>query len=153
MTKVRNGVRPPLVALPVKPEETLHGGGLRMSASDAVVLFLAGAAVVVLWRVPTNPGLHVLAVVGHFFLFCNIVRLRRAYELVWAVAYVVATGAAIAVGLFDAWIPLTGVLPLTALLVGLELRSSRYHGVGWRRINPGWQPRSQRPKTGNPTHG
>jgi hypothetical protein len=113
-----------------------------MSASDAVVLFLAGAAVAVLWRVPTNPGLHVLAVVGHFFLFCNVVRLRRAYELVWAVTYVVATGVAIAVGLFASWIPLAGVTPLTALLVGLELRSARYHGVAWRRINPGWQPRS-----------
>lgn len=56
-----------------------------------------------------------LAVVGHFFLFCNVVRLRRTYELVWAAAYVVATGVAIAVGLFDAWIPLAGVTPLTAL--------------------------------------
>jgi hypothetical protein len=128
-----------VVVLRVKPEETLREGGFRISASDAVVLLLAGAAVASLWRVPTNPGIHVLAVVGHFFLFCNVIRLRRAYELVWAVAYVVATALAIAVGLVDGWIPLAGVTPLTALLVGLELRSPRYHGVAWRRINPGWQ--------------
>jgi hypothetical protein len=69
---------------------------------------------------------------GHFFLFCNVFRLRRSYELVWTGVFI----ANVTVWLYLVDFSWAGVLaaqlPLTALLIAMEVRSSRYHGIGSR---------------------
>ena len=40
---------------------------------------------------------------GHFFLFCNVFRVRRSYELVWAGCFLVNAGAWITLSGFDVW--------------------------------------------------
>ena len=75
---------------------------------------------------------------GHFFLFCNVFRVRRSYELVWAVCAVVN---------FFAWryagsgpVPAWGVIalqaPVTIAVIVREMRSPRYHGIFAERLNP-----------------
>lgn len=110
--------------------------GFRFSAIDAVVLVLTGTAMVVLERME-NPLWWVLGmVVGHFFLFCNVFRIRRSFELVWAVLFVVN------MGIWMWRLELSGVLvlavqlPITVVSVAGEMRSARYHGVFARHINP-----------------
>jgi hypothetical protein len=76
-------------------------------------------------------------VVGHFFLFCNLVRMRRALELIWAIAFLaVALGRPLALGELRAAAALLAIAPLTAVLVAIEVRSARYHGAAARRLNP-----------------
>ncbi len=72
---------------------------------------------------------------AHFFLFCNVFRLRRSYELIWTGAYLVNLGYWI---LFRelAWAEVLALqTPLTLILIVAEARSSRYHGVFWRKLN------------------
>lgn len=110
--------------------------GFRLSAVDAVVLAAAAPLTWLLWRPLGGMALAVPFAVGHFFLFCNVFRIHRAKELVWAA---VALANISAWTIADAlWWP--GVLavqtPLTALLIVREIRGPWYHGIRADRWNP-----------------
>ncbi len=107
----------------------------RRTAGDAVVLAIALPATWLAW-----PQLGALAgviplVVGHFFLFCNVFRIHRSKELVWAAVCLLNVSAWTI--LADCWWPgiLAVQLPLTAMLVVWEIRGPWYHGVCARRWN------------------
>lgn len=74
-------------------------------------------------------------VLGHFFLFCNIFRVRRGPELVWTAVFLANYGLWHLSGHF--WI--VGVfltqIPLTIFLLWRETRKPWYHGIGCRRLN------------------
>ena len=110
--------------------------GFRFSKIDAAVLFIGGyigmdLAAVVLW-----PGIAICFVVANFFLFCNVVRMRRTFELIWSAIFILLMAATM---LFDvlSW-PVTFVISfvVTLLLVALELTRPSYHGAFWQAINP-----------------
>jgi hypothetical protein len=79
---------------------------------------------------PQEPVLTWLIVfaVGHFFLFCNVIRMRRNYELIWAALFLV-NFAVLGVGFGAPWSALLVQFPFTLVLVFLEVRSPRYRGV------------------------
>ena len=81
---------------------------------------------------------HLLIGVGHFFLFCNVFRVRRRYELMWtALCLVNFTAWFLLVEPFT-WLGVMGVqTPATLLAIGVEMRSPEYHGIFSRRLNPG----------------
>jgi hypothetical protein len=59
-------------------------------------------------------------VMGHFFLFCNVFRIRRKYELIWAVLFAVDM---LALTGFARWSWTAGMLaqlPVTALVLLAE---------------------------------
>lgn len=114
----------------------MRTAGFRLSALDAAVL-VAGAAAFVLGAASLGPIAGVIAMaVGHFFLFCNVFRLRRRYELGWTAVFV-ANFTAWTFATDFSWAGVLAVqLPATALVIALELRSPRYHGVLAERINP-----------------
>jgi len=61
----------------------------------------------------------------------------RTLELIWAGVFVVLAGTTIAIE-FPSWLVTTLVsLFVTMVLVVVEMRKPSYHGIGWRRINPG----------------
>jgi hypothetical protein len=101
-------------------------------------VFIAGL-IVLAWfaREAFGPLLWIVPfAVGHFFLFCNMFRVRRSYELVWtgcALANVVGWHLA---GAGGGWAVLAVQSPITIAVIGLELRSPRYHGIAARRLNP-----------------
>lgn len=108
--------------------------GFRLSAVDAIVLALGAIATVVSVR-PLGPmaGIFPMAV-GHFFLFCNVFRLRRRYELAWTAIFL-ANFTAWTFTEFS-WVGVLAIqLPVTAIVVALEVRSPRYHGIGASRLN------------------
>ena len=110
--------------------------GFRLSCVDVVVLALgAGGTILV---APTLPwlGIAIAFTVGHFFLFCNVIRMDRSLELVWAAIFAVLAASTILTG-FPAWPATLGVSFLaTVILVALQTRKPSYHGIFWRRINP-----------------
>lgn len=112
--------------------------GFRLSPLDLVFLAVGVLAVVLTRGLPGDPSTLIAIVVGHFFLFCNVVRLRRAFELAWAAVFVAL--AVIGWGLgTPGWIPpLVFISPYTVLLVILEIRSGRYHGAGADGRLVGW---------------
>ena len=83
---------------------------------------------------PDVAGL-LLIVVLHFLLFCNVFRIDRKLELIWAGTLLVNALVWSLADNFGWRAILVTQLPLTILLIGIELRSPRYHGIAARWIN------------------
>lgn len=111
--------------------------GFRLSAIDVLILVVGAAASAYVMSFDVWLGVAIAFVVLHFFLFCNIVRMSRPLELLWAAGFIAA---ATAVMTFSpsAWpIALAVSLVVTIVAVVVEARRPSYHGVGWQRVNPG----------------
>jgi hypothetical protein len=111
--------------------------GFRLSAFDVMILVGGAAATGGLSFVDRWVALAVALVVGHFFLFCNVLRMPRGLELIWAGVF---AGLAVACAGFEliSWAVVFGAsLSATGTLSVVAMRMPSYHGVGWRRVNPG----------------
>lgn len=110
--------------------------GFRFVATDAVTIGVVVAAALLLWRME-NPLWWLLTIVaGHFFLFCNVFRLRRKLEFVWAALFLMNLSFWLYFGRLDWWRVLSAQLPISLFVIVLELRSQWYHGVFAERMNP-----------------
>ena len=103
--------------------------GFRFSWTDAV--FLAVSAVGT-WLLRATPFVVLVPfVVVHFFLFCNVFRVRRKWELTWAACFLV-NFAAWALTRFS-WTGVFAVqVPITLAVIAITVRSPGYRGVGTR---------------------
>lgn len=111
--------------------------GFRLSALDILVLCVGTMLAVVLWQQTWWFGFIGAFVTGHFFLFCNVIRMARPLELVWSAVFACLAGSTITAET-PGW-PATISISLlaTAIVVAVELRKPSYHGIGWQQINPG----------------
>ncbi len=113
----------------------LHG--FRFSLLDTVALLVCAAVVWFGWPFLDVFVLFAPLALGHFFLFCNIFRVRTRLELIWATLFV-----ANVIGMtFFTEVPHPGLValvqtPVTLLVLFLEIRSREYHGIGAQTINP-----------------
>ncbi len=110
--------------------------GFRLSAIDCFVLILGAVGTVWAFPIESVLGLAIAFTVGHFFLFCNIVRMARPRELVWAVAFITLSSASALIGTPTWHQTFIASLAITCVLLVLEMRSPSYHGIFWQRINP-----------------
>jgi hypothetical protein len=103
--------------------------GFRCSPVDLAALALCAAGTIWL-REPLGEMVWLAPVtLGHFFLFCNVFRIRRSYELIWAAVFILNV-AGWSIGGEYSWGHVLAVQsPLTLLLISLEWRSPRYHGI------------------------
>jgi hypothetical protein len=119
--------------------------GFRFSVLDGFILVGGVAGTMVLSMFAGWQAFVLGFVLAHFFLFCNVVRMARSLELLWSAVFVAFAGTTIAIGT-PGW-PVTTMVSLgaTVTVVVLEIRKPSYHGVGWKRINPGlpawWEAR------------
>lgn len=107
--------------------------GFRLSVVDAVLLGIGvGAAVFA----PRPISLVAATAIGHFFLFCNVFRMSRKPELIWAAVFVVLAGTTMKQG-YPGWgVTIGAVVTLAVILIALETRKPSYHGIGWQKLNP-----------------
>lgn len=75
-------------------------------------------------------------VVLHFFLFCNIVRMSRVPEIIWAISFLALLFCHIKLSLLSFNLALAASLFFTVILVALELHKPSYHGIFWQVLNP-----------------
>lgn len=102
--------------------------GFRLSTLDVVVLVLGGGAGAYAATLDRWFGIAIGFVVLHFFLFCNVLRMSRPLELIWAVVFL---GLAVGVVTLEAltWPWVFGVsLFVTAIVTVIEIRRPSYHG-------------------------
>jgi len=120
-----------------EPKHKPRTWGFRFFATDAVAIGAFGMAAFVLHRIEQPLWWMLVIVAGHFFLFCNVVRARRSFEVAWAGLFLVNSAVWLWTGDDLDWLRVILIqLPITAGLVIAELRSDRYHGVFARRTNP-----------------
>jgi len=115
---------------PPRDHSTPPSRRVRVSGTDWLVLWSALLLTIALdWRQYPGwwlPGM----VVMHFFLFCNVFKVPRKLELLWAAVFLINTGVWLAVGRFD-WLPvLLCQSPFTLAAIGITLAARR------RRRNP-----------------
>jgi hypothetical protein len=111
--------------------------GFRLSVVDVLVLILGLIFSIIAGSQVWWLGVVIGFVVGHFFLFCNLFRISRKPELIWAAVFTCLTASTIILGQPD-WIVTFSVSLLVALvLIYIETRRPHYHGIGWQRFNPG----------------
>ncbi|MDX1973623.1 MAG: hypothetical protein SFY68_13925 [Candidatus Sumerlaeia bacterium] len=108
--------------------------GFRFSSTDALILIIGTISAVGTSLISISLPFLIAFVVLHFFLFCNVFRINRRYELIWSILFLLNA----AFLLSDSWKSILMVsllqLPVTFLLIALELRKPTYHGVGWKII-------------------
>ena len=104
---------------------------------DIVILAVGAIAAASVSFLDRWLALAIAFVVGHFFLFCNVLRMSRPPELIWASVF---AGLVMLNAVFGAlsWPPVFVIASsLTIILAVLESRRPSYHGVMWRWLNPG----------------
>lgn len=110
--------------------------GFRLSEIDIGVLLLGILTSVLIARFDESLAVALLFTLGHFFMFCNVLRMGRPLELVWAVLFVLLAGSTILNG-FPSWsYTLYAMLAVTAILALVQVLQPSYHGVFWRQLNP-----------------
>ncbi len=109
--------------------------GFRLSSLDVVVLAVGLPAATGVIFLDFWTGVAGAFVVLHFFVFCNVVRMARRFELIWAGAF--AGVAILAAAEVVRWPTALGIsLGVTGVMIVRQMRLPSYHGVGWRRVNP-----------------
>ena len=110
--------------------------GFRFSLRDGIAIIIITAMTIGLWNLTQGFSAICALALGHFFLFCNIFRVRRSLELIWAGIFVLNV---FAWALMRPEIWLKGVLmvqiPVTVTVILIEMFSPRYHGIMSKRIN------------------
>jgi hypothetical protein len=110
--------------------------GFRLSKIDLLVLIFGLITSAYFFRNSIVNSIIVVFVVGHFFLFCNITRMSRIPELIWAAIFLLLSGFSITIGKPDWLFTFTASSILTVILIFVEIRKPSYHGVFWKLINP-----------------
>lgn len=108
--------------------------GFRISVLDSIVL--ATGALATELSMPSPFAFLIAYVVVHFFLFCNVFRIARNYELSWSAVFLALAVASLGYEIVPRSVALGTSLLTTILVIGLEMRKPSYHGVLWQRINP-----------------
>jgi len=110
--------------------------GYRISMLDMLVLVMGIAGAVAAWQSIWWVGFVILYVLAHFFLFCNVFRISRVPELIWACLFVLLASATI-LAETPGWVgTIVASLVLTTVLIVREIRLPSYHGVAWQYWNP-----------------
>lgn len=105
--------------------------GFRMMKQDPPAILLCFVFTVWAWRHIGEYALVAPFVLGNFFLFCNVFRLRGTTELLWSATFL--ANAAV-------WLMLSGSLagifltqmPITLAALAYTIRSPDYRGVPLR---------------------
>ena len=122
--------------------------GFRVSLVDALVLIAGTAGSATLTAESPDAAVLVAMPVLHFFLFCNVFRIKRRKELIWAAIFVISSALFIAYQMFSATILIIANILVAVILIALETREPDYHGIFWQRLNPGleqwWSDRNDR---------
>ncbi len=110
--------------------------GVRFSVTDTGALVAFGVVAAGLHWLGSSLWSVVAIVGGHFFLFCNVFRVARRRELIWAALFILNVGFWLLLGRLGWFNVLACQLPVSAGIVAWEIKAARYHGVFADRVNP-----------------
>lgn len=103
--------------------------GFRFSLVDACAIVLGALGAWALRDASPDLAWGIAFALGHFFLFCNVFRVRRRYELAWTAFFLASFAAWRSSGAFSWPAVLATQTPATLLAIAAEVRSAEYHGI------------------------
>lgn len=124
--------------------------GFRFSVFDAIILVIASCLALFLNSYNYLYSVLVVFIILHFFLFCNIVRMSRIPELIWASFFLCTFYLHLKLSVLSFNMALVSCILVTSILVFLESRKPSYHGIFWQKVNPklpDWFAESQKQKS------
>jgi len=110
--------------------------GFRLSAIDIIFIAIAILFCIYFFNIAKSISYIIGIVVGHFFLFCNIARMSRTPEIIWAVFFTLFTILSLKFNLVPLSLVFLASIVLSIMLVFLETRKPSYHGILWQKLNP-----------------
>ena len=110
--------------------------GVRLSHADIAVIVIGIAAGVLGFNFVGEIALFIPYVVAHFFLFCNVFRIRRSPEILWASIFLINCIAWFAAGFVNVYYICASQLLVTLYIILREIRQPCYHGIFAQRLNP-----------------
>jgi len=110
--------------------------GFRISKVDITIIILGIVGALIASRFVLYLGLIVIYVVGHFLLYCNVFRVSRPPELIWAFLFVMLSGLTILLGKPGWTVTVVCSILSTIVILLIEIRRPSYHGILWERLNP-----------------
>jgi len=111
--------------------------GFRISVLDVVVLVIGILSSIWIAEFEVLFGFAIAFIILHFFLFCNVFRMARLLELVWAGFFVALAAVTILTSVLTWYVTISVSLAITCILVAIQIRKPSYHGIFWRQLNPG----------------
>lgn len=111
--------------------------GFRFSLLDAAVVVAWVTAGGVFYRMGSELWWLAAIAGGHFFLFCNVFRLLRLREMIWAGIFLVNVGFWLLLRRLDWFEVMACQLPVSVGVIAWEIKAKRYHGIFADRLNPG----------------
>jgi hypothetical protein len=119
-----------------KPKPRKRTWGFRFSPADSVAIGVFAFLAFVFWRWE-NPLWWMLAIAaGHFFLFCNVFRIMRRREVIWASLFILNVGTWLWLDALNWPHVLGSQIPITIVLILSDMRAPGYHGIFANRLNP-----------------
>lgn len=110
--------------------------GFRFSVADSIVLLVFAAITAGLYFLATPLWWLVVIAAGHFFLFCNVFRVARSRELIWAGLFILNVGLWVLLKRLDWFTVLACQLPVSVGVIAWEIKMPSYHGILADRLNP-----------------
>ncbi len=110
--------------------------GFRISIYDAMILCAGTVGGILIGTNIWWAGFSVAFVLLHFFLFCNVFRISRSPELIWAGAFILLAGSTILTGLPGWIVAILCSLALSSYFIWRETKKHSYHGIFWEQWNP-----------------
>jgi len=109
--------------------------GLTFSITDFIVIIITALSNGYLWTLIGATSLLIGYVVGHFFLFCNVFRIRRRSELIWGGFFLLNAIIWLLFFNFNIFGLFLSTFILTIVLITCAIRSPFYHGIFAKQLN------------------
>lgn len=77
--------------------------GFRLSFTDIIVLIIGLSGAGFFYNINPLISAIVAFVLAHFFLFCNIIRISRIPELIWAAIFLILVGSSLCFNKPECW--------------------------------------------------
>jgi len=110
--------------------------GFRLSGFDCILIGVGVIAAYFAFSLRSFLVAVPAYVIFTFFLYCNVFRIRRKPELIWASMFTISVLTRFYFGQPPWLVVLGGGIALSIILIAIEMRHPSYHGIFWRSVNP-----------------
>jgi len=120
----------------MRKKERRFSPGFRLNLRDVLALVCGSGLAFFLRETESELSILTLIAVLHFFLFCNVFRIKRKKELIWMFVFLLLVAFTVILGRPSFIVSVAISIAVSSYLIIKEIKEVDYHGVLWNRFNP-----------------